>query len=114
MTKQWDGIMQLYEGSPEVLAQLTQLRSAYSDALAVDAGIIGDEQLKYFSELMKRLRKQLGDGYARLTKIAVLHHHIGHLWNQQLEVKSFESTIDAHPLKKRLIEFGFDIVLHGH
>jgi 3',5'-cyclic AMP phosphodiesterase CpdA len=112
--KQWDALLEMYRSSTDVHLQLTKLRDAYKDSLAIDAGMIGHEQLEYFSKLMQRMRQKLGSKYSRLTKIAVLHHHISHLWNQQLEVKSFESTIDAHEVKKRLVEFSFDLVLHGH
>jgi len=112
--KQWDALLEMYKGSTDLHAQLTKLRDAYKASLAIDAGMIGHDQLEYFSKLMRRMRQELGSKYSRLTKVAVLHHHISHLWNQQLEVKSFESTIDAHEVKKRLVEFGFDVVLHGH
>ncbi|KRR05584.1 hypothetical protein CP49_03680 [Bradyrhizobium valentinum] len=63
---------------------------------------------------MTTLKKQLGDHFERLTKIAVLHHHIGHLWQQQLELKVFEAVVDAAGFKQALTEFRFDLVLHGH
>lgn len=91
------------------------LGAAYKKGLLVDAGYIGNQQIDYFSQLMARLKyRDLGPRYSRLTKIAILHHHVSHLWNQQLEVKSFESVLDAAKLKQALVECGFDLVLHGH
>jgi 3',5'-cyclic AMP phosphodiesterase CpdA len=94
---------------------LETIDTGYTKSLLVDAGQIGEEQLRYFDELMKKLEKTLGaDRFAKLTKIAVLHHHVGHLWNQQLELKVFESVVDAAELKQALIAYGFQFVLHGH
>lgn len=98
----------------EVNEKLRAIESNYQDSLLVDAGYIGDEQLNFFSDVMIRLKKELGSKYSRLTKIALLHHHVSHLWQQQLEVKNFEATIDSAQLKQRLVEHEFDLVLHGH
>lgn len=87
---------------------------AYLDSLVVDAGLITDAQLSYFARITSRLRTKYGTQFNDATKIAVLHHHVGHLWKQQLELKTFESTIDAAQLKQALIETSFDVVLHGH
>jgi 3',5'-cyclic AMP phosphodiesterase CpdA len=95
-------------------AQLQSVIDAYLDSLVVDAGMIGEQQLQYFIDLMGRLRTKLKGHFDRLTKIAFLHHHVSHLWNQQLELKSFESVIDAANLKQALVANGFDFVLHGH
>jgi hypothetical protein len=83
--------------------------------LILDAGYVGEDQIKYFSQLMTRIRVVLTlSRYEKLTKIALLHHHVSHLWDQQLELKKFEATIDAHALKQALLTYGFDFVLHGH
>jgi 3',5'-cyclic AMP phosphodiesterase CpdA len=94
--------------------RLENLLRELKDSTLVDAGLIGTEQLAYFALLMTKMRKELGDRWANLTKIAVLHHHISHLWNQQLELKRFEAVVDAAQLKQYLIEYQFDLVLHGH
>lgn len=94
---------------------IDELRAAYKKGLLVDAGYVGNQQIEYFSQLMTRLKyRDLSPRYSRLTKIAILHHHVSHLWNQQLEIKSFESVLDAQKLKKALLDYGFDLVLHGH
>lgn len=95
-------------------AQLESVREAYLDSLIVDAGLITDPQLSYFAQIISKLKIKYGTTFDNTTKIAVLHHHIGHLWRQQIEMKNFESTIDAAQLKQALIETSFDIVLHGH
>lgn len=110
----WENLLELYRERPEVGNRLSELLAAYKASLLIDGGLIGDQQLEYFADLMRRLKKILGSHFDRLTKLAILHHHIGHLWKQQLEVKTFETVIDAAQLKQRLIEFGFDMVLHGH
>lgn len=112
ITRPLDTVSTLYPG--EVAAQLKGAREAYRKTLTIDAGLITDRQLQYFAEMMRRIRNELPTLYPRLTKIALLHHHVSHLWRQQLEVKNFESVIDASQLKQYLVEFDFDFVLHGH
>lgn len=109
-----DALLELMPAADALGKKLREVADAYRDSLLIDAGMLGDAQLAYFAELMSRLRKELGSKYKRLTKIALLHHHVSHLWRQQLEVKRFESVLDASHLKQRLVEYGFDIVLHGH
>jgi 3',5'-cyclic AMP phosphodiesterase CpdA len=105
----------LYKAPDPAAGLLKDIEDNYTNSLLVDAGHIGDGQLDYFENLMKRLKQKLGkSGFANLTKIAVLHHHVGHLWRQQLEVKRFESVVDAADLKQALITYGFQFVLHGH
>lgn len=94
--------------------QIERVLEAYYDSLVIDAGMLRNDQLRQFVAYMKILREELGEDFHKLTKVATLHHHIGHLWQQQLELKAFESTIDAAELKQYLVEFGFDFVLHGH
>jgi len=86
----------------------------YLDSLVIDAGLITDEQLQNFARCVSHLQEHYGSIFTTSTKIAVLHHHISHLWRQQLELKTFEATIDASQLKQALIETSFDVVLHGH
>jgi len=95
-------------------AKLKAVKEGYQESLLIDAGYVGDEQLDTFSAIMNRLKKKLKTRYSALTKIALLHHHVSHLWQQQLEVKHFETVLDASQLKQRLIEHEFDMVLHGH
>jgi 3',5'-cyclic AMP phosphodiesterase CpdA len=104
----------LHKGTPSA-ALLQQIEEKYTNSRLVDAGLIGKPQLDYFGNLMKRLKKELGETrFANLTKIAVLHHHVAHLWRQQLELKRFEAVVDAAQLKQALIAYGFHFVLHGH
>lgn len=95
-------------------AQLGGVLEAYLESLLIDAGMLRDEQIRVFAAYMNAIRSEIGDEFEALTKIATLHHHVGHLWRQQLELKVFEATIDAADFKQSLIEFGFDFVLHGH
>ncbi|PYK25651.1 MAG: hypothetical protein DME59_09995 [Verrucomicrobia bacterium] len=94
--------------------RVTDLILVLRDSTLVDAGLVGKDQLNYFRRLMGRMRKELSDRWDKLTKIAILHHHISHLWNQQLELKQFEALVDAAQLKRYLIENNFNFVLHGH
>lgn len=100
--------------SGDLKEALIKAREAYLDSQVIDAGLLTDQQLDYFNKLMSMFRLYLGSKFDRLTKIAVLHHHIGHLWEQQLETRQFEATVDAAQLKQALTEHGFDLVLHGH
>ena len=93
---------------------LHDLRELAADTLELDAGLVGDDQLRYFEQAMKLLRRELGSDWDRLTKIGILHHHVNPIWRQQLELKPFESIIDAAQLKQAVTEFGFDALLHGH
>jgi len=94
---------------------LQNVVKSYRESLVIDAGLIGEEQLDHFQSLMSLLRTGLGAGrYDKLTKIAFLHHHVSNLWRQQLELKTFETILDAAQTKQALIENGFDFVLHGH
>jgi 3',5'-cyclic AMP phosphodiesterase CpdA len=98
-------------GESESISKLLKL---LEDSALVDAGVIGRKQLDYFADLMNRMRNELKHRWRKLTKIAVLHHHVSHLWNEQLELKLFEAVVDAHELKQFLIQQEFDFVLHGH
>lgn len=109
-----DLAVQIHQQDNNVRAQFEAAREAYLDSLVVDAGWIRDEQLLYFRRFMSRLRRTLGRRFDRITKLAVLHHHVSHLWKQQLELKEFEAIVDAAQLKQMLIENCFDFVLHGH
>jgi len=110
-----DSLLNLYDnGDQQIKRKLKQIRDTYEQSLLIDAGLIGEQQLNYFSQLMNRFREKLGSKFSQLTKIAILHHHISHLWRQQFEVKTFESVLDSAQLKQRLIEYNFDLVLHGH
>ena len=91
-----------------------EIRKRYRSSRLIDAPLVGEAQLRAFAKTMKHLQDGLGDTYAHLTKIATLHHHVSHLWRQQMEAKSFESIIDAAQVKQVLIDHQFDMVLHGH
>jgi 3',5'-cyclic AMP phosphodiesterase CpdA len=110
----WKFLRQRRDAKPKKAKQITELMRLLRQSTLVDAGLIGREQLKYFNGVMNRMRVELKDHWPKLTKIAVLHHHVSHLWEQQLEVKRFETVVDAHELKQYLIEEEFDLVLHGH
>lgn len=100
--------------NPTALRTIESIDKAYFESLRIDAGLIGTRQLEVFAKTIQAMRKALGSDFTKVTKIAVLHHHIGCLWDQQLEVKTFESVIDASTFKRILIESEFDFVLHGH
>jgi 3',5'-cyclic AMP phosphodiesterase CpdA len=107
--------LQRLQPSSSTAGQLIgDVTARYLDSLIIDAGLITDEQLRIFARCVAFLRKKYTETFDTSTKIAVLHHHIGHLWKQQLELKTFEATIDASQLKQALIETSFDVVLHGH
>jgi len=102
------------KSEPSVGEGISRVKQDYCKSLRIDAGLIGDDQLNYFEWAMGKLAKLLKRRFDRLTKLAVMHHHVSHLWQQQLEVKRFESVIDAAQLKQCLHERGFHAVLHGH
>ncbi len=93
---------------------LAKLRDSATVNLLLDAGLVGDAQLEYFEGVMSSMKAALGIAWHQVTKLAILHHHVNPIWRQQLELKPFESIIDAAQVKRALTEFGFDIVLHGH
>ena len=97
-----------------LMRQLHILRERAATDLLIDAGLVGDDQIAYFNRLMRTVRGALGPEWRRITKVALLHHHVNPIWRQQLELKPFESVIDSAQLKQALTEFGFDVVLHGH
>ena len=93
---------------------LSEIKDLYLDSLVIDAGMVTDPQMRDFHSHMSHLQAVLGDRFHRLTKVAVLHHHVSNLWSQPLELKKFEAIVDAAQLKQGLIEQSFDIVVHGH
>ncbi|MFC2079669.1 metallophosphoesterase family protein [Candidatus Bipolaricaulota bacterium] len=110
-----EAISGILENSEKTIsARVAKIAATYRRSLRIDAGMVGTAQLNYFKWAMKKLRQLLKGRFDRLTKIAVLHHHVSHLWRQQIEVKRFESVVDASQLKQYLHEFGFDMILHGH
>jgi hypothetical protein len=105
----------LADGDHSLARGLDGLRKQAEKSLLIDAGLVGEDQITYFEDLMGSLRRDLGEAeWARTTKIALLHHHVNPIWRQQLELKPFESIIDSAQVKQALTEFGFDVVLHGH
>jgi 3',5'-cyclic AMP phosphodiesterase CpdA len=104
----------LYRGSVEQSKLIDDIRKGYRLSRRVDAPLVGKKQIDAFLSTIKDLKKMLGAGYARLTKVAALHHHISPLWEQQMEAKSFEAIIDAAQVRQVLVEQQFDLVLHGH
>jgi 3',5'-cyclic AMP phosphodiesterase CpdA len=107
-------LQKTYDGDKALSEKLAKMREDYFDSSVVDAGLIGNEQLTFFNHTMNYLKRSLGDRYRNITKIAVLHHHISHLWSAPLESKRFEAVVDAADLKQFLTEHEFDLVLHGH
>jgi 3',5'-cyclic AMP phosphodiesterase CpdA len=102
-------------GSDSALTRsLAELRESAATNLLLDAGLVGDSQLEYFEGIMSSMKAALGTAWHQVTKLAILHHHVNPIWRQQLELKPFESIIDAAQVKRALTEFGFDMVLHGH
>jgi 3',5'-cyclic AMP phosphodiesterase CpdA len=114
MLDEVDKALDLAEDDTALKRQVTKLRERAANDLLVDAGLVGDDQLRYFERVMQKARDALGADWSRITKIALLHHHVNPIWRQQLELKPFESIIDAAQLKQALTAFRFDIVLHGH
>jgi hypothetical protein len=113
IVKPLDALWQIHKKDPEG-SQLKDVIERYLDSLIIDAGLITDPQITLFAQTVSSLRTIYGSSFDDSTKIAVLHHHIGHLWKHQLELKTFETTLDAAQLKQALIETSFDIVIHGH
>lgn len=106
--------LEMADGDSALSRHIKTLRDQASDNLLLDAALVGEEQLHYFEQQMTAIRAALGAQWQRVTKIAVLHHHVNPVWRQQLELKPFECIIDAAQVKQALTEFGFDAVLHGH
>lgn len=114
LLREIDKAREMAAGDSALARQLETLRTRAAEDLLVDAGLVGDEQIAYFEEMMKVIRAHLGSTWDQVAKVAILHHHLNPIWRQQLELKPFESIIDAAQVKQALTEFGFDIVLHGH
>jgi len=106
--------LEMADGDSALSRHLETLRDQASEDLLLDAALVGEEQLLYFEQQMTAVRAALGSHWQRVTKIALLHHHVNPVWRQQLELKPFECIIDAAQVKQSLTEFGFDAVLHGH
>jgi 3',5'-cyclic AMP phosphodiesterase CpdA len=98
----------------EIAGKIDALLDTARSTLMLDAGLVGDDQLVFFQKVLTRLQRDLGDAFTAFTKIALLHHHVNPLWAQHLELKPYESVIDAAQLKQALTEWGFSLVLHGH
>jgi 3',5'-cyclic AMP phosphodiesterase CpdA len=79
-----------------------------------DGAAIGSGQLRVMSRNLESLKKQHGEAFKRAFKVAVLHHHICTITTAAIEMKTFELIVDAAVLKRALVEFGFELVLHGH
>jgi 3',5'-cyclic AMP phosphodiesterase CpdA len=114
LLREVDRALEMAQPDSSLSRQLAAVRKQAAADLMLDAGLIGDDQLRYFKRLMTVIRDALGAEWRRTTKIAMLHHHVNPIWDQQLELKPFESIIDAAQAKQALTEFGFDVVLHGH
>lgn len=81
----------------------------------VDPGHISANELDAFYSNMRHIKKNLvqDDNFDEYTKIAVLHHHTSSISNNT-EVKEFESLINAGEFKKCLMQWDFNLILHGH
>ena len=79
---------------------------------SLDLPRIDNWELNYFTNIMQTF-KEIDDDYDNYLKIAVMHHHIASFTEFE-EIKSFEMLSNAGIVKKKLIENGFKLVLHGH
>lgn len=114
LLKKINQALEMSDGDLALSRRLAALRQQAEEELLIDAGLIGEPQIKRFRDLMRSARDALGPSWDRTTKIALLHHHLNPIWGQQLELKPFESIIDSAQVKQALTEFNFDAVLHGH
>ena len=89
------------------------LVNKYEEQISIDpARVIGDE-IKLFIYSMEKIKKLLKNDYGRYLKIAVLHHHISSLYCNE-EIKKFELLLNSGIFKRTLVDYGFNVVLHGH
>jgi ubiquinone/menaquinone biosynthesis C-methylase UbiE len=83
---------------------------------------ISEEEKKALSRKVKndpgfvvdldRLRIRMAEVPRTRIKIAVVHHNPNHVPSDDQD--SFDTIMNAGPLKSALLEAGFDLVLHGH
>ena len=88
--------------------------TAHEQGQLVDAPSIGSEQLSFFDKVMKAVERELGGSSGGWTRIAVLHHHVGHIVDAGPEDGAYSHVLDAGPLKAALRNHAFHLVLHGH
>jgi 3',5'-cyclic AMP phosphodiesterase CpdA len=87
-------------------------RDAYGEALSEleelsrqDPGFVDPKELE-------RMDKLLPKGHEDMFKIAVTHHNPSNL--PSADRNKYDSIINGGQLKKKLLDLGFDILLHGH
>lgn len=99
-----------YDGNRK---EVTELIQKLKSEMAVDpARVIGDE-IKLFTYCMRMIKEILRDEYDSFLKVAVLHHHVAPIACSE-EITKFELLINAGFFKKTLVDYGFNVVLHGH
>lgn len=92
---------------------LMDLVKKFEREMTIDpARIIGDE-IKLFTYCMGKIKELLQDDYKNFLKIAVLHHHVAPIACSE-EIKKFELLINAGIFKRTLVDYEFNVVLHGH
>lgn len=78
----------------------------------IDAPIIGNHLHDLEKNLNKELEKFSVKDDSEILKIAIVHHHVNPVPNT--EVRNFDIICDSGPMKNRLRNLNFDLVLHGH
>ncbi len=99
-----------YQSEEKALMNLVE--KLEREMLVDPARIIGDE-IKLFIYCMKEIRGYLREDYKNYLKIAVLHHHVTTISCSE-EVKKFELLINAGVFKRTLVDYEFNVILHGH
>jgi predicted phosphodiesterase len=89
-----------------------KLRDKILDLARIDAAFIDETDLNIFRGWVKKWRQSAKSHYDEYVKIAVCHHHLSHF--PIIEIRKFESVINAGRIKQTLVDCNFDVVLHGH
>lgn len=79
-----------------------------------DAGYAGPQQLLELSSTCDRLRSMHGHQFEESVKICLCHHPLLPLVGEQTEIKKGHILLDSGQVQRYLIDYGFDVVLHGH
>jgi predicted phosphodiesterase len=75
------------------------------------SGRIGKEQLDLYENFCSTMEEDTDD-FDKITKIAVLHHHVIPIPSE--EIKAFNILTDAGSFLEKLAQTDIDMILHGH
>jgi 3',5'-cyclic AMP phosphodiesterase CpdA len=103
---EWEKRLAPLAGDPDVLRQLETLRKH-------DIARISRRQVRALRLLLEELGISVDRGDDPRPRLAVLHHQLLPVSTQE-EWKTFETMVNLGFVRETLLEFGADVVLHGH